>query len=292
MRPVRAGNPGPSRLAYRLARAWGQAWVRSLVTVYLPLSALALAGWAVVSTDRLRLAIEAEAAALVERIAARPEFRVRGVSVEGAGPELEAVLRAVVGPVRGESSFKLDLDALRQELEGLGEVASAALQFDAAGTLNIRVVERVPAALWRDPDGALWVIDRSGVVIGRAGKRLRHPGLPLMVGIGAPQRVAEIGRLLAAAPDLAPRIRGFARIGERRWDVVLDRGLTIRLPAEGARRALKGVMALHYGEELLKRDLAVIDVRLPARPALTLRDRAAEEEALRGAAASAFGEET
>lgn len=292
MRPLTTGQDGPSRLAYRLTRAWAQAWVRSLVTVYAPLTLLGLAGWAVVSTDRLRLAIEDEIGAVIEQVIARPEFAVRGVAIEGAAPGLEAVLRAVVGPVKGQSSLRLDLDALRQEIESLGEVASAALFFDPAGLLTIRVSERVPAALWRDPDGTLWVIDREGVTITGAGARINHPELPLMLGEGAPSRVDEIAPLMAAAPALVPRLRAFRRVGARRWDMVLDRDLTIQLPEAAPDRALAGVMGLHYGEELFARDLVTIDLRLPSRPALRLAPRAAETEMMRQGANLVLGEDT
>ncbi|MGF1446181.1 MAG: cell division protein FtsQ/DivIB [Pikeienuella sp.] len=294
MRPLTTppGAPGPSRFAYRLSRAWAQAWVRSLVTVYLPLSLAALGGWAVVSTDRLRLAIEAEATAFVDRIAARPEFRVRGVAVDGAGPDLDAVLRALVGPVRGQSSLRLDLDGLRQEIESLGEVASAGVFFDAAGTLRIVVVERVPVALWREPTGSLWVIDQEGVLIARAGRRSRHPQLPLLAGLGAPQHIDEVFRLIATAPALRSRVRAFARIGGRRWDLVLDRGLTIKLPETAPERTLAGTMALQFGQELLERDLAVIDLRVPQRPTLRLSPRAAEQGGIDPAVDLRIGEDT
>ncbi len=292
MRPLSPGLPGPSRLSYRLARAWAQPWVRSLALVYLPLSLAALVGWAVVSTDRLRLAIEAEARGLLQRIADRPEFLVRGVAVEGAAPELEGLLRAMVGPVKGESSLKLDLDRLRREIAGLGEVASAALFVDAAGLLTIRVRERVPAALWRDPAGALWVIDATGVVIAPAASRRAHPRLPLMAGVGAVGAVGEIGELMAAAPALVSRLRAFVRVGARRWDLALDRDLTIRLPEAKAARALAGAMALHYGEELLDRDLVVLDLRRPDRPTVRLAPRAAEQDVLRRAMDLVIGEDT
>jgi cell division protein FtsQ len=266
--------------------------VRSAVTVYLPLAALALAGWAVVSTDRLRLALRAEVEALAERVAARPEFTVRGVEIEGASEALAAELRGLVGPVRGRSSLRLDLDALRTEIERLGAVASASVFFDPRGTLAVRVVERLPAALWRDPAGALRVLDRAGVVIGPAAHRGAHPRLPLLLGIGAPARVGEALALMRAAPALVPRLRAFARIGERRWDVVLDREMRVMLPEEGAARALKGAMALQFGEELFERDLVAVDLRLPDRPVLRLHPRAAEGDVLRRAVDLVLGEET
>ncbi len=282
-RDPRLEAAGPSRLGYRLARAWAQPRVRALVTVYLPLALAAAVAVAVVSTDRLRLAAEARITALAERIAARPEFTVKGVRVEGAGAGLSARLVREVAEIAGQSSLRLDLDALRRRLEGLGEVRAATVFFDPSGLLKIRIAERQPAALWRDPAEALWVIDAEGVLIGPAGPRVAHPKLPLLLGLGAPGQVAEALRLMEAAPALMPRLRAFARIGKRRWDLVLDRDMTVLLPAAAPERALAGVMALQFAEEIFARDLVVIDLRLPDRPTLRLAPRAAETMVLRRA---------
>lgn len=290
--PERRPAPGPSRLAFRLARAWAQQRVRNLVLVYLPLVAFGLAAWAVVSTDRLRLAIQADLEALAERVAARPEFAVKGIAIEGASPGLARELRATVGPVKGTSSLHLDLDAIRARIEALGPVATASVFFDPRGTLAIRVSERLPAALWRDMDGALWVLDREGVTIGPAAARAEHPRLPLLLGIGAPARVEEALGLMEVAPALMPRLRAFALVGERRWDVVLDRGMTVLLPERAPARALAGAMALQFGEELFERDLTAVDLRLPERPTLRLHPRAAEDAVLRRAVDLVLGEDT
>ena len=98
--------------------------------------------------------------------------------------------------------------------------------------------------------------------------------------------------LLGAAPEIVPRLRAFVRVGERRWDIVLDRDMLIKLPETGGVEALSRIMALHYGEELLDRDIAVIDMRLPDRPALRMRPEAAETFQIRKAVAALGGEDT
>ena len=98
--------------------------------------------------------------------------------------------------------------------------------------------------------------------------------------------------LLAGAPDIVPRLRAFVRVGERRWDLVLDRDMLIKLPETGSIEALSRIMALHYGEELLDRDIAVIDMRLPERPALRMKAEAAETYQIRRAVAALGGEDT
>ena len=76
--------------------------------------------------------------------------------------------------------------------------------------------------------------------------------------------------LVAAAAPLAPRIRGLVRMGDRRWDIVLDRDQRILLPAEDPIRALERLLALDHAQEILARDLLAIDLRNDARPTLRL----------------------
>jgi cell division protein FtsQ len=54
-------------------------------------------------------------------------------------------------------------------------------------------------------------------------------------------------------------------VGERRWDVVLDRDQRILLPETEPGRALERVLALDQAQDLLDRDVTV-DLRLEPPP--------------------------
>jgi len=285
-------GPGPSKLIYRLRRAWAKPIVRNAALVYLPLVALAVIGWRVAADDAMRGSIERQVSIVVERFAARPEFAVKGVSVTGGSAELNTEVKQTIGVVPGMSSLKLDVEQIRTQIEALGAVERATVQFDPQGALRIAVVERIPAALYRRPDGGLVMLDGGGVEIGPSGRRADHPKLPVLLGEGAAERVPEALELLTAAAEIAPRLRALVRVGERRWDVVLDRDMVIKLPQENAVDALSRVMALHYGEELLDRGVAVVDMRVPDRPALQMSPEAAETYQIRKAVALLGGKDT
>ncbi|HUS52400.1 MAG TPA: cell division protein FtsQ/DivIB [Thermohalobaculum sp.] len=290
--PVVKKGPGPSKLSYRLSRAWAKPMLRNAVLVYLPLVALALVGWRVVANDEWRGMIEAKVAALIEQVAARPEFAVRDVIVAGGSVDLQAKVRRILDLQPGTSSLKLDVEELRLRVEALGPVERATVQFDPQGIMRVAVVERIAVVLFRDAHKDLVMLDKGGVEIGPAGPRADYPELPVIIGEGAPQRVGEVIELLAAAPEILPRLRALVRVGERRWDIVLDHDLLIKLPEIGSIEALSRIMALHYGEELLDRDIAVIDMRLPDRPALRMMPEAAETYQIRRAVAALDGEDT
>ncbi len=136
------------------------------------------------------------------------------------------------------SSFDLDLEQMRETVVSLDPVKSARLYVRQGNVLQVDVVERIPVVLWRN-DRGLQLLDNEGVLVGPAFVRSDWPDLPLIVGDGANTHVVEALDLVAAAEPLSARLRGLVRMGERRWDVVLDREQRILLPETGAVRALR-----------------------------------------------------
>ncbi|WP_316015535.1 cell division protein FtsQ/DivIB [Roseobacter sp. HKCCA0434] len=275
MRPVKR-DYAPSRLRYRLARWWLSPRVKALVKRWLPLGlvtgALALAALNPANQARA-LGLWTDLRAGVE---ARPEFAIEGLRIDGAGPELSARIEAALDLTLPESSLRLDLRAARARIEALAPIARAELSVRDDRQLHVRVRARTAVAVWRSHEG-LFALDGEGVNIGPVPTRDTLPDLPLIVGRGADAHVAEAVSLAQAAGPLAPRITGLVRIGERRWDVVLDRGARILLPEDGAVDALMHVLALHLSEEVMERDIVTLDMRNRARPTLRLGTHAVYE---------------
>ena len=86
----------------------------------------------------------------------------------------------------------------------------------------------------------------------------------------ADKAVPEALLILAAAEPILPRVRGLVRMGERRWDLVLDRGQRVLLPTDAPVKALERMIALDEAQDLLDRDVIAIDLRLQDRPVLRL----------------------
>ncbi len=256
-------------------RLWLTPIYRAFFKVGLPAFALALSVGLYLSDDIRRAALSDKGTEIIRQIQERPEFRVNLMAVEGASPTLSQVVRMALPVDFPVSSFDLDLEAMRQTVTDLDAVASADLRIRAGGVLEVRISERVPTMVWRGPEG-LELLDASGHSVVNISSRLDFPNLPVIAGEGAEAAVPEAQRLIEAAGPIAPRLRGLVRMGARRWDVVLDRGQRILLPEVGAVAALERVIALAEAEEMLDRDVTVIDMRYGARPTLRLSPEALE----------------
>lgn len=293
LRPTRQQpkGPGPSKLLYRLIRAWNKIWVRRAVMVALPITMLVLLSWHVISDPRVQAFVTHQRQAVINSLAKRPEFAIQDTVIVGASPHLAIEIGEVAQLPDDASTLTFDIEALQGEVEGLAAVKTAEASLSADGVLTISVRERIPEALWRDDAGEIWQVDRDGVAIARAITRDGYPDLPMVLGAGAPEAMGQALQIFYAVPDLHPRLRALVRVGHRRWNVALDRGLTILLPEDDPAAAMGRVMAWHYGEEVLDRGLIKIDMRLPMRPVLRLHPKADEIHRLRNQL-NGEGEET
>ncbi len=269
-------DPAPSRWAYRIHRMWLTPFYRSLVRVGLPtFLILTVSGWYFANPTN-RYAIGEKVSELRQSVESRPEFTVKLMAVDGASEEVDAAIRQIVPVDFPVSSFDLNLDAMQTTIAQLDVIEDVSVRVRPGGVLQIAVEERDPVILWR-VSGGVEMLDESGHRVASLIERSGRPDLPLIAGKGANEAVDEAMDIFAAAGPIAPRLRGLVRVGERRWDVVLDRDQRVMLPEIAPVAALEQVLALNEAQDLLARDLTHIDMRNPQRPTLRMAQPAVEE---------------
>ncbi len=269
-------DPAPSRWSYRYQRLILTPGVRLMFRVGMPfLLALGAAGF-YFSDETRRDRIAASVAEARNSVETRPEFMVQLMAVDGAGYKVASEIREVVPISFPVSSFDLDLKEIRKTISDLDPVREATVRIRPGGVLQVDVIERMPAVMWRTREG-LQVLDDAGVLVTQAASRSEYADLPLIAGENADAHVEEAMRLFRAAQPLAGRLRGLVRVGERRWDVVLDRDQRILLPENAPVQVLERVIALSEAQDILERDLAAVDMRIAARPTLRMNKAAVSE---------------
>jgi cell division protein FtsQ len=274
--PALRRDPAPSKWAYRKQRWLLTPYVRAFLRTGLPTLALVGTASVWIGHEPNRVALVAQLTELRAEFEARPEFRVSLARIEGASPELAEAVRARLGLQLPMSSFDIDLDAARTRIESLDAVRQADLRVRSGGVLQVVITERVPVIVWRTEDG-LTLVDEGGNRVAGLLSRSDRPDLPLVAGVGADRAAAEALDLMAAAGPLTPRIRGLVRMGERRWDLILDRDQRVMLPEKNPVQALERLLALDHVEDIMNRDILTVDLRSDHRPTLRLTPNALAE---------------
>ena len=267
-------DPAPSRIAYRIHRLMLTPGVKLFLRAGVPFLVALLAGLIWFSDPARQEAVVDRVAEVRRQIEERPEFMVNLMAIETATDSVADEIRAALHVDLPSSSFDLDLEVLKGEVERLDAVAAADVHIRAGGILQIVVDERIPAVIWRSEKG-LVLLDREGHKVAPILARRERADLPLIVGPGAEAQIEEALALVAASHPIEPRLRGLVRVGERRWDIALDRDQRILLPEDDAVVALQKVIQLDRAQDLLARDIAAVDFRNPRRPVLRLTTDAA-----------------
>ena len=189
---------------------------------------------------------------------AADDIRITGLVHQDAAMVLNAL-----GVRPGGSLVGFDATNAKALLENLDWVSTATVQRSFPNKLEISVVERVPFAVWQRA-GSYYVIDRSGSAMSNVLPG-NLPALPLVTGEGAQFEVAELVNQLEVSTDLSSKVSGAARVGQRRWNLYLDNGITVLLPEENVAGALARLAALESSQHLLSKGVRSVDLRFPGR---------------------------
>jgi cell division protein FtsQ len=256
MSPLTGHYPAIRRQSKRRGNAGRWIWRAIKLALSIAVIAVLAVHWR--SGDLPRLLAQAEIRAIA--LSAQAGFRVEEVDVAGRVQTDRAALLAAAGLKRGDPIFSFDLEDVRQRIESLPWVASAAVERRLPDYVAITLVERKPIALWQHNE-RISLIAADGANLGPVAIETR-PDLPLVVGGDAPAHAASLLALLAQHPDIASRVQSSSWIGSRRWDLEMDNGVEVRLPETGLAEALSQLADAEASTRLLERDVSAVDLRL------------------------------
>tara|TARA_A200000113_G_scaffold70153_2_gene61382 strand:- start:1723 stop:2526 length:804 start_codon:yes stop_codon:yes gene_type:complete len=203
-------------------------------------------------------------------IVERPEFMIQVAAIDGASDELANEIREIIPLDFPVSYFDLDIKYLHKVVNDIPAVASASIKITVSGVLQIEVLERTPAFIWRK-NNLMSVLDVNGNFIRLASSRIDYPELPLIIGEAANLAVSEVSSLMKDNRKFLDQVRAFIRVGERRWDLVLDNNLRILLPQREFLAAFDRMMLMNDSGSLFSGHLSTIDLRLIERPTVRVR---------------------
>ena len=188
---------------------------------------------------------------------------VQRIRTEGQRRTSPDAIHAAVSVDLGTPIFGVDLAAVRDRIQEIGWVESVTVERHLPSTINVRIVERSPVALWQR-NQRLVMVDRTGAEIaGGSVNQFAH--LPIIVGEGALKHMPPLLDAMATDPALSGRVQAAIWIGGRRWTLQFDSGLEAKLPETEIGAAWARLVKEIGNHRLLDEPIAVVDLRLPDR---------------------------
>lgn len=169
--------------------------------------------------------------------------------------DVAATLNADVGtPI-----LSIDLDKVRDILTKNEWIKNAVIERRLPNTIYVNITERDPIAIWQN-DKKLYLVDDSGSVITPTDIS-KFANLIHIVGSDAPLHIASLKVDLDSDEALKKRIISVVRYGERRWNILLEQDITVKMPENGFTKAYKYLSKLNENNKLFSNNYKVIDLR-------------------------------
>jgi cell division protein FtsQ len=195
-------------------------------------------------------------------------FGVYEINIAGNRRVPTATIFAALGLKPGQSIFFVDLPAVRARIMALEWIGSAEVVRRYPDSITVTVTEKRPFALWQTPpdkngQARLVVVERSGGII-TAQDIEKFSKLPKLIGPGAPEAAADLVDAVLAHRAVSARVAAYERVSGRRWNLLLNDGVTVKLPENNWQRELDALEHLIVDNSILERDVTEIDLRSPS----------------------------
>lgn len=187
-------------------------------------------------------------------------FYVDHLNVQGNAHFTQAQLVAILGINHKAFLPSYDAKEARNRLLAFPWVKEAVVEKSYPNNLNVRIVERQPYAVLQHAAG-LALVDSSGVFIKALPIGASYSPMPLIVAQDVDGRAMGTIAQISQLSSIASKIKSYRFVGDRRWDLLLDNGIIIKLPAIAVVPALEKILNNPHLSYLLNKSGIVIDLR-------------------------------
>lgn len=243
-------------------------------------------GFWVWKTDAIDRAV-GEVSNQVYNITVQTGYSVQNLYLEGRKRTPMEEIEKALDVSRNSPILKLSLEEMRSRLEKIESVKHAAVERSLPDSLYVRIVEREPVALWQY-QGKISLVDDNGVVM--TGLDMApYKTLPLIVGENAPKHVNSILEILSSEPSLLKLFVAAVWVGDRRWNIKIkpkenavdeNDNIEVQMPEENALAAWKQLAQLQKKQQILEREIKVLDLRIDGRLFIKLPDDKTEKKSV------------
>ena len=197
------------------------------------------------------------------KLTAKTGLRLEHVSFEGNKYTGQEELAEQLGVGYGLPILSLDLESLRQEIKKQPWVKDAQVQRILPSNIKVVIVERKPIAVW-ELGKKYYLIDSDGVNLTEIDSPDVLP-FPLVIGAGANKEATRMFAVLSHEKKLYEQVASASLMGGRRWNVELNNGIEVMLPADNMSDAWSELARMDENERILSRQIKSVDMRLKDR---------------------------
>lgn len=186
-------------------------------------------------------------------------FSVDNINISGAKKKTIQLINQNMQITKGDNIFKLSSEEIFNNVSKVTWVKSAVVQKILPNTINIKIEERKPIAVFQT-DLLATLIDEDGKFIEEV--KAKPSGIPIVSGNNANIKAKDILELISKFKNIRDNLDALLYVRERRWDIIVS-GIKILLPENDVEKALEILSIVLKSEKINKNTVNQIDLRSP-----------------------------
>lgn len=188
------------------------------------------------------------------------DFRIEKIEFDGQEHVQEVLLLKASGLRYKKNIFDVSVNDVKNRLEQISWIKSASVQRKLPNKLSIRVSERVPIAIYQS-NYKLHLLDIDGKVLENDGIG-NFDNLPIIVGKGAEKSARHFLYVLEKFPRIKKQLAFAVFVGERRWNIRINKGITVKFPEKNLGYAMQILDEIADENGFFHDDIQEIDLRI------------------------------
>lgn len=201
----------------------------------------------------------------------REKITLESILVQGREQADRSSILASINVPIGTPMMSIDLQDVHLRLEQNPWVKMARVERHFPHTLKISIKESAPIGRWQRNQEVVLLSDK-GLAIPVSPQK-HYDVLPLFVGVGANKEARALLALLKDYPTIKTGFSSAIWVGDRRWNLILHNGWTVRLPQKDKIKALQELEKTLNNKNIVKQNIEVLDLRIPGRMTLTYKNK-------------------
>ena len=194
---------------------------------------------------------------------AQLDIKLKNVKILGIENTKPTEVINIVSGLKETSLSNIDLHEISAQINNIDWIKKSELRKIYPSTLEVKVYEHNPIAIWFNNGNKFLVDDESQIIKELNPNNFKN--LKVIAGPNALEDIPEIISMIRNYPEFEKKIKSLLRVGDRRWTVRLHNGITIHLPEKNVANAIEEIEQLDSKHALLSRYVDIIDMRLPDR---------------------------
>lgn len=202
-------------------------------------------------------------------------LKVDEVKITGQIETSESAIIRALDLQSHASMVMFNASAARKRIQSMPWIDEVTIRKTYPGSVKVAIKERQPFALWQSGQ-VVSIIDPQGQIITGLDDP-KFASLVLLVGEGADATGPAFMETLSKYKIVESRVRAAVLVAGRRWNLVLENGIEIKLPEAETEKALYQLADLESRQELLDRDIKSVDMRIAGQMAVRLQEAGMED---------------